>query len=156
MDQDIIVRPSDGRLHYLLTSRPEEPIIRIKMPLSIRPSVSSVVLKVTHPSHCTRKLRITDKWFCENQGHRSANNRCQGIWLSNGPLHLDEDHLFFFLQSVPVFNTGFQHCYDTSCPAGVAELADALDLGSSGVTPVEVRVLSPAFGCKHCTCNIFH
>tara|TARA_Y100001933_G_scaffold265240_1_gene337787 strand:- start:785 stop:1693 length:909 start_codon:yes stop_codon:yes gene_type:complete len=33
------------------------------------------------------------------------------------------------------------------CPplqAGVAELADALDLGSSGVTPVEVRVLSPA------------
>ena len=29
--------------------------------------------------------------------------------------------------------------------AGVAKLADALDLGSSGVIPVEVRVLSPAF-----------
>ena len=29
--------------------------------------------------------------------------------------------------------------------AGVAKLADAPDLGSGGVTPVEVRVLSPAF-----------
>ena len=29
------------------------------------------------------------------------------------------------------------------CPAGVAELADALDLGSSG-NPVQVQVLSPA------------
>ena len=28
--------------------------------------------------------------------------------------------------------------------AGVAELADAQDLGSCGVTPVEVQVLSPA------------
>ena len=28
--------------------------------------------------------------------------------------------------------------------AGVAKLADASDLGSGGVTPVEVRVLSPA------------
>lgn len=28
--------------------------------------------------------------------------------------------------------------------AGVAELADAPDLGSGGVTPVKVRVLSPA------------
>ena len=29
--------------------------------------------------------------------------------------------------------------------AGVAKLADAPDLGSGGVIPVEVRVLSPAF-----------
>ena len=29
--------------------------------------------------------------------------------------------------------------------AGVAELADAPDLGSGGVIPVKVRVLSPAF-----------
>ncbi len=28
--------------------------------------------------------------------------------------------------------------------AGVAELADALDLGSSGSHPLEVRILSPA------------
>ena len=28
--------------------------------------------------------------------------------------------------------------------AGVAELADAQDLGSCGVTPVEVQILSPA------------
>ena len=28
--------------------------------------------------------------------------------------------------------------------AGVAELADAQDLGSCGVTPVEVQLLSPA------------
>jgi hypothetical protein len=31
-----------------------------------------------------------------------------------------------------------------SLGAGVAELADAQDLGSCGVTPVEVQVLSPA------------
>ena len=32
-----------------------------------------------------------------------------------------------------------------SASAGVAELADARDLGSRGVTPVQVRALSPAF-----------
>jgi len=31
-----------------------------------------------------------------------------------------------------------------SSHAGVAELADALDLGSSGSDPVEVQILSPA------------
>ena len=31
-----------------------------------------------------------------------------------------------------------------SFAAGVAELADALDLGSSGLKPVQVRFLSPA------------
>ena len=31
-----------------------------------------------------------------------------------------------------------------SLAAGVAELADALDLGSSGLKPVQVRFLSPA------------
>jgi hypothetical protein len=38
--------------------------------------------------------------------------------------------------------------YNYSCPliipAGVAELADALDLGSSGTSPLEVQILSPA------------
>src|SRR3974390_2841509 len=33
--------------------------------------------------------------------------------------------------------------------AGVAELADAQDLGSCGVTPVEVQVLSPAPNLSH-------
>ena len=33
--------------------------------------------------------------------------------------------------------------------AGVAKLADAPDLGSGGVTPVEVRVLSPALAIRH-------
>ena len=39
-------------------------------------------------------------------------------------------------------------CYGVNIPnsfaAGVAELADALDLGSSGLKPVQVRFLSPA------------
>ena len=35
--------------------------------------------------------------------------------------------------------------------AGVAELADALDSGSSGSNLVEVQVLSPAFFCAYLT-----
>ena len=41
------------------------------------------------------------------------------------------------------------HIRDTNLVAGVAKLADAPDLGSGGVTPVEVRVLSPALAIRH-------
>ena len=38
--------------------------------------------------------------------------------------------------------------------AGVAELADAQDLGSCGVTPVEVQVLSPALAFLRLQANV--
>ena len=38
--------------------------------------------------------------------------------------------------------------------AGVAELADAQDLGSCGVTPVEVQVLSPAPSVQLAICHV--
>jgi hypothetical protein len=41
------------------------------------------------------------------------------------------------------------HIRDTNLVAGVAKLADAPDLGSGGVIPVEVRVLSPALKTRH-------
>gem|GEM_PF-5741401 len=48
-------------------------------------------------------------------------------------------------QSAPWRELGCVRSKSESPHAGVAELADALDLGSSGVKPVQVRFLSPAF-----------
>ena len=57
---------------------------------------------------------------------------------------LNQTQYSCYRQDRPHVSMGCGVSIPNSFAAGVAELADALDLGSSGLKPVQVRFLSPA------------
>ena len=103
-----------------------------------------------------RKL-ITASEFCESGG-TGRRARLRGVWFfhtGSSPVSRTKatalQWLFYFITAFECLSfpsrraslrVKINRCY--FIPAGMAELVDALDSGSSGGSPVKVRVLSGA------------